>query len=166
MKLEHCLLRSTGALALAALALAALASCGRPPAPPGAPATPPPATAPAVPAVDAEVLRAFEGRWARDDGDYQIEIAKVHPDGKADAAYFNPRPIHVARAEVTASEGSPRLFVLMRDVNYDGSYYSLRFDRGRDRLEGTYYQAAQRQSFQVTFSRLPAARSEPASAAP
>ena len=42
------------------------------------------------------------GSWVRPDGGYVIEIRKIHPDGKVDAAYFNPSPIHVSRS--TASE--------------------------------------------------------------
>ena len=51
---------------------------------------------------------AFEklrGRWLRDSGGYIIEIRKVGPGGKLDAAHFNPRSIHVGRAEAVQRGG-------------------------------------------------------------
>jgi len=44
------------------------------------------------------------GSWVRPDGGYVIEIGKIHPDGKADVAYFNPRPIHVSRSNVSETD--------------------------------------------------------------
>ena len=43
-------------------------------------------------------LQSLVGRWARTDGNYQIAVRSIAEDGAADAAYFNPRPIHVAEA--------------------------------------------------------------------
>lgn len=95
----------------------------------------------------------LKGRWVRTDGGYVVEIRSVDSSGKVDAAYFNPRPIHVEKAEATHDEGALRLFIELRDVNYPGSTYSLRYDAGRDVLEGTYFQAIQRETFAVSFVR-------------
>lgn len=119
--------------------------------PPAAtPATSSP-TAPLAPAPPA--LQKLAGRWMRTDGGYVVEIRSVEPGGKVDAAYFNPRPIHVARAEASPQGGTVRFFMELRDVNYPGSTYDLRYDPGRDVLEGTYFQAVERQLYDVSFVR-------------
>jgi len=41
--------------------------------------------------------------------------------------------------------------VEFRDVNYPGSTYNLRCAPDKDRLVGAYYQAVQRQTFDVEF---------------
>ena len=87
------------------------------------------------------------------DGGYVLEVRSVASDGKVDATYFNPRPIHVARAEASRDGDAVQLFVELRDVNYPGSTYRLRYAAGRDLLEGTYFQALQQQTFDVSFAR-------------
>ena len=94
------------------------------------------------------------GRWQRPDGGYVLEIRGIGPDGRAKAAYFNPRPIHVSRAEWKDREGLLQLFVELRDVNYPGSTYTLSYDAAADRLAGVYYQAALRETFDVVFERM------------
>lgn len=118
---------------------------------PAAPTSPPPANhgTPAEPA-KAQILR---GKWVRDDGGYVLEIKSVADNGKLEAAYLNPNPINVAKAEATTVDGQLRVFVELRDVNYPGSTYDLRYDPGRDQLVGEYFQATQQQRFQVGFSR-------------
>lgn len=98
-------------------------------------------------------LQRLAGRWLRTDGGYVLEIRGVAAGGKVDAAYFNPRPIHVARAEASQDGAAVRLFVELRDVNYPGSTYSLSYDPGRDVLEGAYFQAMERQTYDVSFVR-------------
>ena len=70
------------------------------------------------------------------------------------AAYFNPRPINVAKAEASRKEGSARVIIELRDVNYPGSTYNLTYDPADDRLKGIYFQAAVMQAFDVYFVRL------------
>jgi len=41
----------------------------------------------------------------------------------------------------------------LRDVNYPGSMYNLRYDPENDRLNGTYFQAVQRETYDVEFVR-------------
>ena len=98
-------------------------------------------------------LQELAGRWVRTDGGYVLEIRGVEAGGKVDAAYFNPRPIHVARAEASQDDAAVKLFVELRDVNYPGSTYSLRYDPARDVLEGAYFQAMEQQTFDVSFVR-------------
>ena len=93
------------------------------------------------------------GRWQRPDGGYMLDIRDIGPDGKLVAAYFNPRPIHVAHAGWKEQDGLLQLFVELRDVNYPGSTYTLTYDAETDSLGGIYYQAALRQSFDVVFRR-------------
>jgi len=103
--------------------------------------------------VAATALQNLTGHWVRIDGGYVLEIRGVDAGGKLDAAYFNPRPIHVAKAEASQDGAAVRLFVELRDVNYPGSTYSLRYDPGRDVLEGAYFQAMQRETYDVSFVR-------------
>lgn len=94
------------------------------------------------------------GRWLRTDGNYVLEIKSVRPDGKVDAAYFNPSPVNVSRAEVFSEEGDPRLLVELRDRGYDGNYYTLAYDPATDCLAGVYHQLTMAQQFEVEFIRM------------
>ena len=117
----------------------------------------PPASAPAPTGAAAKAESVSEqrlvGRWLRPDGGYILEIRRGHANGHLDAAYFNPRPIHVARAEWRRESGRLRVFIELRDVNYPGSTYTLNFSSEQDRLVGAYFQAAQQQTFDVEFVR-------------
>jgi hypothetical protein len=93
------------------------------------------------------------GHWVRPDGGYVLEIRSAQADGKLDAAYLNPRSIKVSRAEWRREEGRLLVFVELRDVNYPGSTYNLRYVPDKDRLSGAYYQAVQKQTFDVEFAR-------------
>lgn len=93
------------------------------------------------------------GRWLRPDGGYILELSQPGPKGVLKAAYFNPRPIHVSRAEWKHQEDQLRIFVELRDRNYPGSTYTLVYVPDRDQLTGHYYQAALGQTFDVVFVR-------------
>ena len=108
--------------------------------------------APATPASPA--FAKLTGRWLRPDGGYILEIRSAAPDGKLEAAYFNPRPIHVAKAEASRDGGSVKVFIELRDVNYPGSTYTLIYDPADDQLKGDYFQAALKQTFDVIFTRV------------
>ena len=95
------------------------------------------------------------GRWLRPDGGYILQLSEPGPDGRLKAAYFNPRPIHVARAAWKHQEGYLGVFIELRAPNYPGSTYTLAFDQARDRLVGIYFQAAMQQKFEVEFERIP-----------
>jgi uncharacterized protein (DUF2147 family) len=105
----------------------------------------------------AGTLAAFqklEGRWQRDDGGYVIEISRADAGGTLTAAYFNPRPIKVAKAEASMLGQSLRVFIELRDVNYPGSTYQLTYDPADDRLKGSYFQATLQETYDVAFVRL------------
>jgi hypothetical protein len=125
-----------------------------PPSPtPGMVSTNPPAAAPDT------VRPAFQklvGRWLREDGGYVIEISGVDPDGRLTAGYFNPRPIHVSQAAaVEEAGGSVKVGLELDDAGYPKCLYTLLFNPTLDQLQGTYYQAAQGETYEVVFVRLP-----------
>jgi len=93
------------------------------------------------------------GRWVRPDGGYVLALGEVTKDGSVKAAYFNPRPINVSRAEVRRVAGALTVVVELRDVNYPGSTYTLQYDPASDRLKGAYFQAVEKQTFVVEFVR-------------
>ena len=119
-------------------------------APPAA--TPTAATQTTNPPPSNEARRAFEilkGRWVRAEGGYIVEIRSVESGGTMEAAYLNPRPIHVARAEASKDGESVKVFIELRDVNYPGSTYTLAYQRATDRLVGTYFHAVSGQDLDV-----------------
>jgi hypothetical protein len=99
-------------------------------------------------------FQALLGRWQRPDGGYVLQITNADENGKLDAAYFNPKSIHVSRAQALRQGSALKIFVELRDANYPGSTYALAHDPADDRLKGIYYQAALGQQFEVTFERL------------
>ena len=96
----------------------------------------------------------LQGRWLRPDGGYVVEIRDIDANGQMTAAYFNPRPIHVSRAEASREGPATRVFIELRDINYPGATYTLTYDPVTDQLRGVYYQPALQQSFDVVFVRL------------
>lgn len=116
----------------------------------------PPAGASSLkPAAAAADPSRLVGRWERPDGGYVLEIRSVAADGKIEAAYLNPRPINVSRAELRTIDGQPGVFVELRDVNYPGSTYLLGYRPDKDELSGTYHQAATGENYEIHFVRLP-----------
>jgi hypothetical protein len=138
--------------AIAAVVLAAGAYLywgGGTPSPPSPGAAHSPAAA-GAPKVD---LQRLVGDWVRPDGGYVISIRRIAPDGRAEAAYLNPRPINVSRAEASAAGDTAKLFIELRDAGYPGSTYELIYDPRSDLLAGVYFQAAMGQRFDVVFLR-------------
>ena len=99
-------------------------------------------------------LQKLVGRWVRTDTPYVIEIRSASDDGTLQAAYYNPRSIHVSAAKVENKNGTLEVFVELRDTNYPGSSYRLTYDRATDLLRGVYFQAVMQQNFDVAFRRL------------
>lgn len=93
------------------------------------------------------------GRWVRTDAPYVIEIKGVNDDGTLQAAYYNPRQINVSRAKFQETGGNTWVFVELKDINYDGSNYTLMHDPEKDMMQGLYFQAAMKQNYDVTFRR-------------
>src|SRR5262249_55552294 len=86
--------------------------------------TPPASTASPAPPVEASDAASdpsrLVGRWLRSDSDYAIAIAAAAPDGKLDAQYLNPNPIHVSKAEWRRVGGSLAVVLELTDRNYPG----------------------------------------------
>ena len=61
--------------------------------------------------------------------------------------------IHSKVAEAKDKNHGLEVFVELRDVNYPGSTYTLAYDRAKDLLQGVYFQATMRQSYDVIFFR-------------
>ena len=93
------------------------------------------------------------GRWLRLDGGYILEIRSVDAAGRMDAAYLNPRPINVAKAQATRDGSNLKVFVELQGPGYPGSTYTLTYDPKSDQLGGVYYQAVVQQRFDVSFVR-------------
>ena len=110
--------------------------------------------APAAAQKPAPSIETLRGRWLRDTGGYIIEIRNVGAGGRLDAAYFNPKSIHVGRAQAVDKGGVVEVSVELRDVNYPGSTYTLTYDPKNDRLAGRYFQAVTGETFDVYFVRL------------
>lgn len=105
---------------------------------------------------ETERLQKLVGAWLRPDGGYVLTIQSIDDNGKVTASYANPSPIRVHQAKATINDRDELiLFVELRDANYPGSIYTLRYNAETDRLEGDYYQAAMRQHFPVAFVRRP-----------
>ena len=96
----------------------------------------------------------LKGRWQRPDGGYVLEIRAVDASGKIDAAYLNPKPINIAKAEATRDGSTLKVLVELRAPNYPGSTYTLTYDPQQDQLRGIYFQAVQQQNFNVNFVRM------------
>ena len=113
--------------------------------------------APSVPtAAEQPGFSRLVGKWLRPDGGYVLEVRMVASDGKMEAGYFNPNPIHVSRAEASRDGAILKVFVELRDANYPGCTYTLRYDPGKDAMDGVYYQAALQERYDVAFVRMPA----------
>jgi hypothetical protein len=108
------------------------------------------------PVAGAEAPAAFqklEGRWVRVEGGHVLEIRSVELGGRVDASYLDPRAIHVAKALASQDGGIVKLVIELRDADYPGSTYRLRYDAGRDVLGGTYSEARERRMYDVSFMR-------------
>jgi len=46
-----------------------------------------------------------------------------------------------------------QVFIELRDVSYPGSTYTIIYDSEMERFDGYYYQAVQKQTFEVFFVR-------------
>lgn len=121
----------------------------------GAPSTAPPAAQESAKPSEAKTeFENLKGRWLRPDGGYVIDLSEIDASGKMVAAYFNPRPINVSRAEASREGTAIKVFLELRDVNYPGATYTLAYDPHSDQLKGSYFQPALQQSFDVVFVRM------------
>jgi hypothetical protein len=96
----------------------------------------------------------LNGRWQRPDGGYVLELKELKKDGNLKAAYFNPQPIKVFKAKWERKQNIVSVYIELRDINYPGSKYNLRYDPKTDRLRGTYFQAVYGETYDVEFVRV------------
>jgi hypothetical protein len=94
------------------------------------------------------------GRWQRTDGGYIIELKNPTPAGLIEAGYFNPNPIHVGKSAWQSKDGRLMVMVELQDQNYPGSLYNLEYQSNVDKLTGTYFQAVERVSYNVEFTKV------------
>jgi uncharacterized protein (DUF2147 family) len=97
-------------------------------------------------------MQAIQGSWARTDGHYQIDIHRGQ-DGSLQARYFNPQPIHVASTTTREQDGVLSVVIVLQDINYQGSTYTLAYNRDKDILQGTYLHGGSGQLYAVEFTR-------------
>ena len=102
----------------------------------------------------ADNFQPLIGRWQRTDGGYVIEICRIHADGRIEAGYYNPRPIHVGRAQTSISGEKIMIELELRDRGYPGSTYTLIYLADKDVLRGNYYHAPSGQNLGVFFVRV------------
>lgn len=143
------------AVVVAAVAVAAAWALWQPQSPdsPTPAARPAASAAPASPSTASPTFSPLIGSWLRPDGGYVLTVSGIAPDGSATAAYFNPRPIRVGRAEARKEGTAVGLFVEFADRDYPGSTYTLTYDPQNDELRGIYFQAVQRATYEVVFVR-------------
>jgi hypothetical protein len=105
-------------------------------------------------AVEKPDYNLLVGDYLRSDGDYTIKILSGTADGKLDVAYFNPKPIHVGKANWEFKNNAFLVGVELRDVNYPGSTYILQYFPSNKKLAGKYYQAVEKVYYDVEFYRI------------
>jgi hypothetical protein len=114
-----------------------------------APANEPVAQQPATTA-DKNLLA---GDWTRTDAPYQIKISELLEDGSMQVGYYNPKSIHVGKANWSSADGLLKIYVELRDENYPGSNYTLIYYPDKDLLAGKYFQAVEGTTYDVGFER-------------
>jgi hypothetical protein len=82
-----------------------------------------------------------------------IEVGDARPDGRLEASYFNPQPINVSRAEWHRGDDGLQVFLELRQANYPGATYELRYLPATDQLTGDYFQPLYQQTSRVNFLR-------------
>ena len=100
-----------------------------------------------------ETVRKLFGKWLRADGGYVLELKSADKSGVMDAAYFNPKPIHVSRAVWMQGGAGLQVAVELNDVGYPGATYVLTYDPQADKLAGQYTQPQMQQTFDIEFVR-------------
>jgi hypothetical protein len=140
---------------LLSFTLIILAGCNQPAGKPKSEAIPASKSNVVAPAtVEIPDCKVLIGEYLRSDGDYTIKILSGTADGKLDVAYFNPKPIHVGKANWEFKNNTFVVGVELRDVNYPGSTYILQYFPSNKKLAGKYYQAVEKVYYDVEFYRI------------
>ena len=99
----------------------------------------------------------LKGDWVRTDASYLLtNISSLGWKNGNDAVAVNPNPINVETANWEQNYGDLKLSIILRDVNYPGSRYTLNYLKDRDMLAGEYFQAVEGLTFYVEFARYKA----------
>jgi hypothetical protein len=98
-------------------------------------------------------INLLVGDWIRADGGKTIRIKSAFADGKLVAEYYNPKPINVGQAAWMIKDNNLIISVVLKDVNYPGSAYTLQYFPSDDQLGGNYFQAVEGANYEVDFLR-------------
>jgi hypothetical protein len=96
----------------------------------------------------------LEGKWVRPDGGYVLQLRNVESNGALKASYYNPKLINVGTSNWKVDDKNLTVFVELRDINYQGSTYTLKYDPVSDTLKGPYFQAPTGRTYEVEFERV------------
>ena len=97
--------------------------------------------------------QVFQGTWQRTDGNYRMQVEAVKTVGPVTVHYYNPSPVHVAVAYTFVKDAFQGLFIKLEDTGYQGSTYTLFYNKAEDVLTGYYFHAQLQQTFEVVFVR-------------
>lgn len=101
------------------------------------------------------------GWWLRHDQSYMMVLDAIGDDGRVEAQYLNPKPVHVSKAEVWIEDGLVRLLLELTDKNYPGNYYELAYLPDEDRWLGLYHHLGVDETYEVYFTRFDGAETAP-----
>jgi uncharacterized protein (DUF2147 family) len=96
----------------------------------------------------------LEGKWVRPDGGYVLQLRNVESSGELKASYYNPKSINVGTSNWKVDDKNLTVFIELRDINYQGSTYTLKYDPDSGRLKGKYFQAPTGRTYDVEFVRV------------
>lgn len=98
-------------------------------------------------------FQVLQGRWLALDGKNVIDIGKIDLTGGMQVKYFNPDPVHVARAQAARDGQAVKVWLELRDPHSPCCTYDLTYNPGNDQLQGVYWQKGDRKSTEVVFIR-------------
>ncbi len=96
---------------------------------------------------------SLKGVWTRTDAPYQIKVNAFLKDGNMEVGYFNPKSIHIGKSVWKKEANILQIYIELQDENYPGSYYQLTYFPDKQVLAGKYYQAVERVTYDVVFTK-------------
>ena len=100
-----------------------------------------------------DALQNLYGRWKSRNNGYIIHIRHVDDHGKIKAAYYNPGPTKISKAQISQLKNPIQIFIELEDFGYWGATYTLTYNRQEDTLEGIYNHPTVEQKSVVVFAR-------------
>ncbi len=99
-------------------------------------------------------VQRLVGRWVRGMGDICLNSATSMRGVALQPPISTPGRSRCSGRYWSRNGGKISVLVVeLRDINYPGSTYNLQYDAKSDRLTGTYFQAVERQTYDVQFMR-------------